>query len=107
MINSKGKKVTMATIKSFVKRERAIDNLYIKCKDSFDGMVDCVMPCKDQGMSKVTQSNLQEAHTLGIAGAWFVGSSRDYFTPFADDDFIGYEVYNCCGSFILAMRRIA
>lgn len=107
MINSKGKKVTIATIKSFVKRERAIDNLYISCKSSFDGMVDCVMPSNDQGMHKVKASTLQEKYTLGIAGAWFVGQSRDYFTPFADDDFIGYEVSNCCGSFIIAMRRIA
>lgn len=106
MNNPQGKKVTMATIKSFVKREKAKSNLYIRTKTSFDGMTDCIQPTNDKQFDKVGISTLQEAHTLGIAGAWFVGQSRDYFTPYADDKFIGYEVTNCCGHFILAMARL-
>ena len=105
MLNTQGKKVTIATIKSFVKREKANNNLYIKTKTNFDGMTDCVMPTNDKQFDKVGISTLQESHTLGIAGAWFVGQSRDYFRPYADDKFIGYEILNCCGSFILAMAR--
>jgi hypothetical protein len=100
-----GKKVTRSTIKSFIKREMSRDNLYIKNNSSFDGMVDCVMPITDTGFRKATPSNLSEDYTLGVSGAWFVGSSRDYFTPFANDNFIGYEVDNCCGSFLIAMGR--
>lgn len=102
------KKITRSTIKSFINREIKNNNLYIKTKSSFDGMVDCVMPV-DGGFTKVEKCTRHEnakQYTLGIKGAWFVGQSRDYFTPWADDNFIGYEVYNCCGSFILAMKRL-
>ena len=44
------------------------------------------------------------SHTLGVNGAWFVGDSRDYFTAYDDGQFSGYEVYNCCGSFVLAVK---
>ena len=106
MLNSKGKKVTRSTIKSFIKREMARDNLYIKYKTNFDGMVDCVMPVNDSAFRRATASPSDNSnYTLGVVGAWFVGGSRDYFSPFADDSHIGYEVYNSCGSFILAMGR--
>lgn len=101
------KKITRSTIKSFINREMKNGNLYINNKSSFDVMVDCVMPIEG-GFTKVepcTRHENANKYTLGIKGAWFVGSSRDYFTPWADDNFIGYEVYNCCGSFILAMGR--
>ncbi len=101
------KKITRATIKSFINREIKNGNLYINNKSSFDGMVDCVMPVEG-GFRKVTECTRHDnakQYTLGINGAWFVGQSRDHFTPWADDNFIGYEVYNCCGQFILAMKR--
>lgn len=105
MTNSQGKKVTIATIKSFVKREKAINNLYIKTKTNFDSNSDCVMPTEDNAFHLVEETRLDSKYTLGIAGAWFVGSSRDYFTSFADSDYIGYEISNSCGTFILAMHR--
>jgi hypothetical protein len=42
---------------------------------------------------------------MGIKGAWFVGQSRDYFDAFENDNFIGYKVYNSCGSFYLAINK--
>lgn len=98
------KKVTKTTIKSFIKRELNHNNLYLNRKSRFDGMVDCVMPV-DSNFEKVAETKDFTENTLGISGAWFVGSSRDYFTPYADDNYIGYEVSNCCGSFVLAMKR--
>ena len=98
-------KTTLATIKSFVKRETNIGQLYVKCETSFDGMVDCVMPVNGSQFSKVEGVDLTDTHKLGIQGAWFVGQSRDYFRDYADDNFIGYEIYNCCGKFILAIPR--
>lgn len=100
-----GKKVTLATIKSFIAREQKINNLYISKKSNFDGMVDCVMPTDDQSFTPTLKAEDNIKYNLGVYGAWFVGNSRDYFTPYADDNFIGYEIYNCCGSFILAMKR--
>lgn len=98
------KKITQATIKSFINREMKNENLFIKNKSSFDGMVDCVMPVQG-GFRKVEPSGNNGDYCLGVTGAYFVGQSRDHFTPWANDNFIGYEVYNCCGSFILAMAR--
>jgi hypothetical protein len=105
MISSTGRKVTAATIKSFVARELKNRNLWIKVRSSFDGMVDCVMPTGHTDFHPAQESILAPAHTLRIKGIWLVGESRDYFTAYGDDDFIGYEVSNCCGDFIIAMRR--
>ncbi len=100
------KKITRATLKSFIARELKNKNLYIKEKSRFDGMVDCVMPVENNNFTQAVQIKEETVYNLGIAGAWFVGNSRDYFTAWADENFIGYEVSNCCGSFILAMKRL-
>ena len=42
---------------------------------------------------------------FGYQNAYFVGSSRDYFQPYDLDGFKGYEIYNCVGSFILAVKE--
>lgn len=100
------KKVTRATVKSFMARELKIGNLFVKKNSTFDGMVDCVMPCEGASFKHITVTEMTEnVNTFGIPGVWFVGSSRDYFTEYADADFIGYEVSNCCGDFIVAMAR--
>lgn len=101
------RKITLATIKSFIAREQKNDNLYISNRSSFDGMVDCVMPSQNREFRKASIGTGQFKNDLGVRGAWFVGSSRDYFTAYADDSFIGYEVSNACGDFIIAMKRIA
>lgn len=99
------KKITLATVKSFIKREAKNNNLYLKKSSSFDGMVDCVMPIDDV-FSLVNSSKVDftDRYKLGIAGTWFVGDSRDYFEPFTIDNFTGYRVSNCCGDFYLAMK---
>jgi hypothetical protein len=42
---------------------------------------------------------------LGITGAWFVRSSRDYFDFIDAEGFTGFKVYNCCGSFRLLVPQ--
>lgn len=99
------KRITLATVKSFIKKNR--ENLYINVKSRFDGMTDCVESLNDgfQKAATDTDKHTQE-HSLGIKGAWFVGSSRDYFQPYDNigGDMTGIEVSNSCGSFILAIR---
>lgn len=96
-------KITLATVKSFVRKNGPA--LHILKKSRFDGMTDGCESTGDREFSPVLKSDLDcDKHTLGIAGAWFVGSSRDYFTPFEKDGFKGFEVYNCCGHFTLAIR---
>lgn len=95
------KKITLATIKAFVRKNE--DSLYIMKKSSFDGMVDGVRACEDRAFRPVENEAHHEA-TMGIKGAWFVRGSRDYFNEYDDGKFKGYEVSNCCGSFILAIN---
>jgi hypothetical protein len=92
------KKITKTTIKSFVKKN--FDNLHIKRLSAFDGMVDCVMPIEDT-FNKAQKSQRNPYYTLGIDNAWFCG--RELYRPYNDNGFVGYEVYNVCGSFILAI----
>lgn len=99
------KKITRATIKSFIKRESEANQLYIKVTASFDGMVDGIMPNKDAHFAMITAPSKVDENNLGIIGAHFVGEGRDYFTEYADSCFIGYTIDNCCGSFILAFPR--
>ena len=92
---------TLTTIKSFIRKNQ---NLYISTQSRFDGMVDCVMPCDNKTFEPAKPSDGFK-NTLGIEGAWFVFDSRDLISEYEDDNFKGYEVYNCCGRFILAVKK--
>lgn len=90
----------MATVKSFVRKNS--DQLMINVKSSFDGMID---GCQwlNEGFKKAAPDTDHASHTLGIKGAWFVGQSRDYFTPFEENNLTGITVSNSCGHFVLAI----
>ena len=101
------KKTTIATIKAFIRREINNNNLYIKVKSDFDGRVDCVMPVEED-LTKADKETYTEKdkNTLGLKGIWFVGRGSDYHTPYKENGFIGYEISNCCGSFVVAMKLL-
>jgi len=92
-------KPTVATLKSFIAKNRA--NLFIKQKSQFDGMCDGVVYDVNAGFVAATASDGYK-HTLGVNGVWVVGG--DWITPFDSEGFRGYSVSNCCGSFVLAVR---
>jgi len=95
------KKITKATIKSFIKN----NEIYIIEESKFNGMTDCVENTESSSIrlaERVTEGSTQ--YNLGIKGAWFVGSSRDYFEAYEVDGYKGYRVYNCCGSFVLLAK---
>jgi len=97
-------KITLATLKSFANRNK--DNLFCKENSSFDGMVDCVMPSQNRNFKKTTiEPNNTGYYRTGIQGIYTVGSGRDYFTLYKDDQFLGIEVLNCCGVTILATKK--
>lgn len=93
-------KITLATVKSMIRKN---PNLYIKVGSKFDGMVDMVTTVKDS-FTPIGRTDNNSDRTLGIKGAWFVGSSCDHFTPYNDNGFDGVSVYNCCGEFVLAVK---
>lgn len=101
-------KITLSTVKSFVKKNE--NNLFINLKSSFDGMTDCVEKCNN-GFSPAKKDKTQSISsdyfqaTLGYEGIWLVRGSRDYFQPFENERFLGIEVSNSCGSFIIATTK--
>lgn len=97
------KKITLATFKKFVNANRA--NLFIKVKSSFDGMQDMVDYAKNPEFKPVAAPlYAHSTNDLGIGGVWLVGSSGDRFTAFNEGGFSGISVYNCCGSFVVAVK---
>jgi hypothetical protein len=94
------KKITLATVKSFIKK--AGDNLHILRCSAFDGMEDGVRSTGNTEFVKATRGTINK-DTLGVAGAWFVGGSRNSFTAYNDGQFHGIKVWNCCGTFTLAV----
>lgn len=98
------KKITLATVKSFVNKNR--QNLLISTESHFNGMTDCVESCKSNfEFAKEQPKEWLKKETLNIDGAWFVGSSRDYFDTYENEEVQGIKVYNSCGSFILAIAK--
>jgi hypothetical protein len=98
------KKATMATIKSFIRKNQG--RLYIREKSSFDGMTDCCeyIPERDRKFVPVAIPARHPSNDFGVGGAWFVGGSRDSIMPIDEPGWVGFHVYNCCGSFDLAVR---
>lgn len=92
-----GKYPTVRTLKSFVKNN--IQNLYVKQKEDFDGMIDCISPTKSPKY-KVNPSELDltKENTWGI-GIWLVGS-RDYIEEIEN----GFRLFNCCGSYLITNK---
>lgn len=122
------KKITKSTFKSFLKKNEG--NLYIQYESSFDGMSDCVefVPSNKRKFVPLEKATVRDAdyqygaehgrtreqveanffsneNTLGYSGIWLVNSSRDHFRAFDNGDFQGIEVYNCCGSFVIATPK--
>ena len=95
------KKITLATFKSFIKKNR--ENLLVRVSSDFDGMQDCVVANRDAKFKPAVACG-NENNTLGISGVWLVGSSRDYFTEFEVPGYKGFRVSNCCGSFAVAIK---
>jgi hypothetical protein len=98
------KKITIATVKSFIKKNE--QNLLINVKSRFDGMTDGV---EDQngGFNKIRKSDRFHNNTLGILGVWFTPSTRNWCEIYEDSNFTGYRVDNCCGCFIVAIPKAA
>jgi hypothetical protein len=99
-------KITKATFKSFIKKNR--ENLFVRMDSKFDGMYDSVEyikgACFREAVESKTFKNYEE-HTLGFEGIYLVGESRDYFRPYNDEEYTGIEWMNCCGSGVIAVKK--
>ena len=100
-------RVTLATVRAFIRKHRT--DLLIAHLSEFDPSVDGVRSTDSKAFhpAKSPEEGHNFANHLGIAGAWFVFGSRDYFTPIERDGVTGYHVYNCCGSFDIGIQKAA
>ena len=98
-------KITKATFKSFIKNNKG--NMMIRKDSDFDGMTDGIEYSKNPQFNAAEETGFHTTNTIGVDGVWLVGSSRDSFSHFEDENFTGIECYNCCGSFIIAIRKAA
>ena len=89
----KQKRITMSTLKSFIRKS---ESLFVLSLSDFDGMTDCVQQNKDPKMIPVSQES-----AIGHSGVWCVGSSRDYFGYYETPTHYGIRVSNSCGSGVL------
>jgi hypothetical protein len=121
------KKITKSTFKSFLKKNEG--KLFIQAVSDFNGMTDGVEYVhsskrvwksltrrvlketdyaygaeRGRTAQQVEDSVLANENTLGYDGVWLVNGSRNNFAEFADNGFRGIEVYNCCGSFVVAVK---
>lgn len=96
-------KITLRTLKSFITKNR--DKLHIQVKSRFDGMVDCVTHNEAPQFAPVRDAHNPHKNNFGMAGVWFVFDSRDSYDAYDDGRYEGYSVYNCCGSFVLAIEK--
>ena len=104
LTKEKIKKITKATFKSFINKNR--ENLYILVKSRFDGMVDCVTDNPDRMFKKAEKNDyMSQEHNLGINGLWIVGGGRDWFSHFENEHYVGLEYSNCCGSAVIAIKK--
>ena len=111
--NTKMKKATKATLKSFVKKNR--EALLVKVESRFSGMTDMVEtvedtfdPAEPVGMGTNFEGEEFDRTTdynLGICGIHLVAGSRNSITCFETDELVGLNVYNCCGEFTVAIKK--
>ena len=96
-------KITRTTLKSFIKKNK--DNLFVKVKSSFDGMIDGVRDVEMDWKKVEAEPNFNERYNYGIQGIWVVGESRDYLTEYEDENYKGIRISNCCGVSIIATKK--
>jgi hypothetical protein len=92
----KNKKITMATLKSFIRKS---ENLFIENRSSFDGMTDCVVDLKSELIP------IAKEKAIGFNGVYCVGSGRDSFKFVETETHFGIRVSNCCGCSYLYTKK--
>ena len=88
-------KITLTTIKKFI---------------NFNGMTDGCDNWDNQNFylseqTEIKQKQYGRDNTLGLKGAYFVFDSRDYFDTFNENNFKGFQVSNCIGYFVIAIKE--
>jgi len=97
-------KITRTTIKSFIRKNQG--NLFIKTKAEFNGMIDGISYAQNAQFVPATATEWNVDRTLGISGLTVL-SGNNLFQAIKYDGFEGFEIYNCCGTFEIAIKTDA
>lgn len=102
------KKITLTTFKSFIKKNEK--NLFVQTKSKFDGMIDGCNYFKNPPFEPVqwregTGLNMEFKSNFNIQSLYIVPGSRNSFSPFENENYIGIDVYNCCGSWRVCIPK--
>jgi len=92
-IELSSKKITMATLKSFIRKS---NELFVEVKQRFSGMSDMVEVIEEPELFLVSKDE-----AIGHGGVWCVGGGRDYFSFVENGSMFGIRVSNSCGYGIL------
>lgn len=84
-------KITKATFKSFVRKNEG--KLYMDTRSEFSGMIDG-LEYKHEGFKKIDMFDDD-----------LICGSRNYFTEYEDNNYKGIRVSNCCGSYIVCVKK--
>lgn len=96
------KKITIATVKSFIKMNPEF--LFINIKSRFDGMTDGVED-RHAGFQKIRKATQFHERTMGYEGVNFTSSTKNWCERYEDEFYQGFRVDNCCGCFIVAILK--
>ncbi len=96
-------KITLATLKSFIRK--AGSGLHVKVTSHFDGQIDGCASFPNATFRPAEKPTQTFRNNLGVSGVWVVDGSRNSFTAYEDAEFRGIRCYNCCGSFVVAVRK--
>jgi len=96
-------RITRATLKSFIKRNKV--NIFVKVVSDFDGMTDMVEHRKDAQFKQieVLDEKLKQSFGFIMDGVFITG--RDWFKHYEDENFYGIELYNSTGTSIIAVKK--
>lgn len=94
------KKITRATVKSFIRRHR--DHLFVMSISSFDGQEDARMAFDKPEFLSVEVWDVNNQRTLGVEGVYFRENTS--FKAYSGHGFEGFEVSHSGADFVLAVR---
>lgn len=95
------KKITLSTLKSFLKRNK--NDLHLKIHSRFNGMIDGLEHFKDD-FEPAEETEYNTYYTLGIKGLYVI-PGRSYFNVFRDKNYIGITVWNSCGKQTIVTKK--
>lgn len=95
------KKITKATIKSFIRKNK--DEIMVLHTNRFDAYCDGVRPVSEpfERVEFRIENGKEVPSYLSVP----LDIRHNIFKPYNKNGMIGFEVYNCCGTYVVAIPQ--